>query len=726
MHALIVGGGIGGLTAALCCLREGIEVTLIEQASALREIGAGVQISSNGSTVLRELGVLDKVAEVAIKPISFRILSFDTGELISDMPLGIAAAKRYGHTFYQIHRADLLDILAAALPKGVLRLGSRVEGFTQDADGVAVTLKSGETIRGDVLIGADGIHSVIRRNLVGQQDTAFSGKLSWRALVPADRIAECDFKHRFYGWAGGDRMVFAYWVRPGKLFNFGGVVPATEVMRESWSQTGDVAELKRSFAGATPRLAKLVDAIDEASITGLYYKDPLTTWTEGRVTLLGDAAHAMLPYLAQGACQSLEDAMVVAKCLARHGDRGIPAALAEYELKRRPRTTKVQSTARATSIFWLEKDAVRVAARNGRMRGLQQIDPLATSVWGWLYSYDACKDGSSEFIIPQKRGKKREYAEDGPEQRRAWDMWHDLFTAEDEARGVAGLREGYDRFFGQFTPSVTTQVTEVKAGFAPGLWVDPEGSRERPIVLHFHGGGFAFGSAKCSVEYCERLAEAIGGRCLALEYRLAPENPFPAPLEDALAAYRWLLTEGYLPSEILLSGESAGGGLAVAVAMALRDAGDPLPAGIIALSPFADGTLQSESIDRYAGQDPIIDRDILTYMVTNYFQSHSAVDPLVSPLYGDFSGLPPFLIQAGRTEVLVDDAVRLAAAAKEKGVDVTLELYDERLHIFSQFPFLPNAAKALASVQAFARKRFGSDAKPARRKGAPRAASSAR
>jgi salicylate hydroxylase len=702
MHAIIVGAGIGGVAAALCLIRQGIKVTMLEQAGALREIGAGIQISSNGSRVLSEIGVLDQIDRVAVKPVSFRILSYDTGELITDMPLGAEAAVRYGYTFYQVHRADLLDALAGALPAGVLRLHSRVDGFSQDADGVTVSLESGATVRGDLLIGADGIHSVIRHKLLGQEDTAFSGKLSWRALVPAERIKECNFEHRFYGWTGIDRMVFAYWVRAGQLFNFGGVVPSAEVHRESWEQAGDVAELKKSFKGVTPQLQKLVDAIDEASITGLFYKNPLSQWSFGRVTLLGDAAHAMLPYMAQGACQSLEDGLVLALCLARHGDQGIPAALSEYELKRRPRTTKVQSSARAAGLSYLESNEVQVRARNGRFRGLAQVDPLATTVWGWVYFYDAKKDGALPFKPEHLQKKKRQLLAGTPEEQRAWNLWAEMFTPEDEARGLSGLRQAYDRLWLQFPPPPKTDITEVTAGSVPALWVTPPQTQNKAVVLHLHGGGFAFGSAKSSVEFASRLANAVGGRCLVLDYRLAPEHPFPAALNDALEAYRWLLRQDIAASEIFLSGESAGAGLALAAAMSLRDDGDPLPAGIIAVSPLVDLTLKGESIDRLAGEDPIIDRDILTYMATSYFQGCNASNPLVSPLYGRFEGLPPLLVQAGRSEVLVSDATRLAEKAQRDGVDVTLDLYDERLHIFPLFPFLPKAAQALARMADFA------------------------
>jgi salicylate hydroxylase len=338
------------------------------------------------------------------------------------------------------------------------------------------------------------------------------------------------------------------------------------------------------------------------------------------------------------------------------------------------------------------------------MRGLAQIDPLATTVWRWLYAYNPAKGATGE-IVPDKRGKRSEFPTDSPTQRKAWSMWHDLFTPAEEARGIPGLREGYDRFFGQFAPTDSTKISPVTIERASGLWVLPKGVSDKRVVLHLHGGGFAFGSADCSVEYAERLALAINGRCLALNYRLAPEHPFPAALEDAVAAYRFLLGQGFAPEDIFVSGESAGAGLATSLIMDVRDLGLPRPAGLIALSPFVDCTLASESIARLEGQDPIIDRDILTYMATSYFQAAPASSPRISPVYGNFSGLPPMLIQASDSEVLVDDAKRLAAAAKKAGVDVTLELYPERLHIFSVFPFLESSRKSLESIAKFAKHR---------------------
>jgi len=702
MHVIIVGAGIGGLAAALSCLRRGISVTVLEQAAALQEVGAGVQISSNGTKVLRELGLLPQAEAIGVKPVSFRVLSFETGDLISDMPLGPQAATRYDEAFFQFHRADLLEIIAAALPAGALRLNARVEGFEQDATGVTVRLRSGEELRGDALIGADGIHSATRRALVGDGETSFSGKLVWRALLSAEQVADLEFKERFYGWAGRDRMVWAYWVRSQRMFNFGGVVPSSEVHRESWDETADLDELRASLSGAAPRLSGLVERIDKAFVTGLFDRDPLPKWSRGRVTLLGDSAHAMLPYLAQGACQALEDAHVLARVLERFGAGRVAEALQDYELRRRPRTTKVQTTARATHIFWTEGDDAQRRARDGRMRGLAQIDPMATTVWRWLYAYDPVVAADTAVIAPDKRGLRSRFPDDTPAQQKAWDMWHDLFTADEEAGGIRGLRRGYDRFFRQFAPHSSTAVKRVAIGAATALWIDPQGTGRRRVVLHLHGGGLAFGSAESSVEYGERLASAVDGRCLALDYRLSPEHPFPAALQDTVAAYRWLLDQGYLPNEVLISGESAGGGLAVAATMSLRDAGLPLPAGIVVLSPLADNSLASDSIDQREGQDPIVDRDILTFMATGYFQSESARNPLVSPIFGDFSGLPPLLVQAAEREVLVDDARRLAAAATAGGVDVTLRLFDERMHIFAVFPFLESARQAMTDITEFA------------------------
>jgi salicylate hydroxylase len=226
-------------------------------------------------------------------------------------------------------------------------------------------------------------------------------------------------------------------------------------------------------------------------------------------------------------------------------------------------------------------------------------------------------------------------------------------------------------------------------------------------VLHFHGGGYMIGSARASLDYAGRLVEAVQAPCLTLDYRLAPEHPFPAALDDALAAYRHLLARGHSGGDILLSGESSGGGLALALVAALRDAGEALPAGVIAMSPFTDLSLSGASIDAQAGRDPSATRAGLTSMAGAYVQRAEPTDPRISPLFADLRGFPPLLLQAAQNEGLRDDTTRFAERASAAGVDVTMRLYDDSVHVFALYGFLPESVQALEEVAAFARRRQG-------------------
>ena len=233
--------------------------------------------------------------------------------------------------------------------------------------------------------------------------------------------------------------------------------------------------------------------------------------------------------------------------------------------------------------------------------------------------------------------------------------------------------------------------------------VEADGAVRGNVVLHFHGGGYLIGSAKGSLEYASRLAAAVGGACYTVDYRLAPEHPYPAAIDDAVSAYRALLARGIPASSILLSGESAGGGLAVALALVLRTAGNPLPAGILAVAPFTDLTLSGPSVRAFNGDDPAANRDLLTFMGASYFQGHEPTDPLVSPLFGDLTGLPPLFVTATQGEVLLNDATRLAERAEKAGVDVTLRLVEDSVHVYTIFPFLPETRATMDEVANWAR-----------------------
>jgi salicylate hydroxylase len=704
MRVLIAGGGIGGLTAAIALRHQGIEAVVLEQAKVLTEIGAGIQIAANAAIVLRELGLENAIRAVGVKPQSYDYRDLRTGKMLYQAPLGDEAANRYGAPMYNIHRADLIQILSDAVPAEAKRFDERVTELTQDANGVEVRLQGGDVVRGDVLVGCDGIHSAVRRHLRGEEQKHFANILMWRSLIPADQLEGLNLEERGNYWFGPGRTLITYWVRPKKLYSILASVPASEVTRESWDDNGDISEMLRSFEDAEPRARAMLEQCHSVFITGMYYRDPIDSWSVGRVTLLGDAAHPMVPFLAAGAGQSIEDAWTLARVLARRRD-DIPGALKEYERRRLPRTTRIQAGARAVVKLMHETEQSRLRDRNGRWKGMARIDPLAETSWGLAWAYNVVNavegpPGEVLNVTGLREGKRLQR----PEGQRAFDLWKFAFRPEDVARGHDGLREAYDRFLNTNFPipdgfsAVEDELGDVKA------WrVAEAGAPRGNVVLHFHGGGYLIGSAKSSLEYASRLATAVGGTCYTVDYRLAPENPYPAAVDDAVAAYRALLARGVPASSILVSGESSGGGLALALVLALRNAGDPLPAAIFVAAPFADLTLSGPSVRAFNGEDPAANRDLLTFMGASYFQGHEPTDPLVSPLFGDLTGLPPLFLTASQGEVLLSDTTRLADRAKKAGVDVTLRLVEDSVHVYPIFPFLPETKATMEEVAGWAK-----------------------
>ena len=294
-----------------------------------------------------------------------------------------------------------------------------------------------------------------------------------------------------------------------------------------------------------------------------------------------------------------------------------------------------------------------------------------------------------------------------PEGQRAFELWKYAFRPEDVARGHDGLREAYDRFLTtNFPLPDSVEAVEDELGDVKAWRVAAKDAPRGNVVLHFHGGGYLIGSAKGSLEYAGRLAAAVNGVCYTAEYRLAPEHPYPAAIDDAICAYRALLARGIPASSILVSGESAGGGLAVALVLALRTAGDPLPGAILAVAPFSDLTVSGPSARAFNGDDPAASRDMLKFMGASYFQGHEPTDPLVSPLYGDLTGLPPLFVTASQGEVLLSDTTRLAERAEKAGVDVTLRLVEDSVHVYTIFPFLPETQSTMAEVANWAQRRL--------------------
>jgi salicylate hydroxylase len=343
LRILIAGGGIGGLTAALALLQRGFEVQVFEQANELREVGAGVQISANGSRALHALGIGEAVEREACEASGKEIRLWSSGQTWKLFDLGAESVARYGHPYYTVYRPDLHGALAAAVRQAgpdAICLGARVAGFSQDADGVTLRLADGSEARGDALIGADGIHSRIRHGLFGEDRARFSGMLAWRGVIPMASLPPHMRRTVATNWIGPGRHVVHYPLHHGELMNFVGIVERSDWQVESWTERGTTEELVADFAGWHEDVHAMIRAIEVPYKWALMLRPPLDRWTVGHVTLLGDACHPTLPMMAQGAVQAIEDGFVLGRALEA-GARDIPAALLRYEEARRERTNRM-------------------------------------------------------------------------------------------------------------------------------------------------------------------------------------------------------------------------------------------------------------------------------------------------------------------------------------------------------------------------------------------------
>ncbi|HEX4034074.1 MAG TPA: alpha/beta hydrolase fold domain-containing protein [Solirubrobacteraceae bacterium] len=688
MRVIVVGGGIGGLAAGIALRNEGFETLVLERSDELTEIGAGIGLAANALRALDHLAATALIRERSIITLASEWLELDDGAHIFTQQFG-SMVDKYGDTYYCSHRADLIESLATTLPADSVRVSAAVTGVSEAEDSATVTLEGGEQLQADLVVGADGLRSTVRAALFEEPKPRFTGYVTWRCLAPADLIPE-RFGAQITVWLGRGRHAMLYPIREG-LYNFSGFVPAEEVHRETWSSSEDVDDLRRSFDGACADVLNLIDAVETALITPLYFRDPFDRWGSGRITLLGDAAHPAPPSAGQGASMALEDAVTLAECLKAGG----AAALEGYVQRRMDRTRRMLVASRINLGLFNENDPDQARARNARLRGLQRLDPDGESTVGWLYSHDAVAVARApvEVARPSANPLTR------PEAREAFDLWRGALTIEDRSGLWRGERAGYARFMREHCAGGGDfDVELVKAGEVDALLVTPaESERSGPIVMHLHGGGFVFGSAEASVDLTARLAREIGGSGLTVDYRLAPEYPFPAALDDALSAYRWL-RELHPEAPILLSGECAGGNLAVALAVSLRDAGDPLPQAIHVVSPLCDLTVTAPSIHSNAGSDPWLNRGALLALAGSYIAATEPDSQLVSPIHADLSGLPPLYIAAAAGESLRDDATRLADAAREAGVDVTLELIDDTVHSFVLFDNLAESRGVIAQA----------------------------
>ncbi|MGH8882769.1 MAG: FAD-dependent monooxygenase, partial [Stackebrandtia sp.] len=343
VRVAIVGGGIGGLTVGLALRSVGAEVDVYEQAPALGEVGAGVALAPAGMRVLDRLGVAEAVTRCAAPIGKVDVRRSDGSAMAPPMPgdagPGTGQPKPGGAgpgMGMGVYRPDLVAALAAALPDGALHTGHRCVTFSQDPGSARVEFDNGVTVEADMIVGADGIHSVLQHHVVEPQPPVFSGRIAYRGVLPAERLPDWP-RDAAALWNGEDKRFLTFPVHAGELRNFTGFVPADEEMRESWSASGDPAALAAEFAGWDPRLCELIARIETTFRWGIYDRDPLPHWTRGRLTLLGDAAHAMLPHMGQGANQAIEDAMALATLIRELDTADVPRALISYEQLRRER-----------------------------------------------------------------------------------------------------------------------------------------------------------------------------------------------------------------------------------------------------------------------------------------------------------------------------------------------------------------------------------------------------
>lgn len=341
MKIAVIGAGIGGLAAAIALTRGGVPVEIFEQAPHFQRVGTAINLTPNAVKVVDGLGLGDKVRDTAYRPTHRVSRTWDTGAETSRLEMSRAAEQRYGAPQLTMHRADLLSALEEALPAGAIHLGKRLIELTQRTDGVVLTFADGGQIEASAVIGADGIHSTVRESVFGKETPRFSGMTAYRSLVPLRRIANYDVGP-FIKWWGPTQqsMLISFLINRGEdLYIF--ATRAEEAWgQESWSSQGDIRELRAAFAGYHREVRDLLNECQDVLKTALYERDPLAQWTKGRVTLLGDACHPMMPFMAQGAAMGLEDAAVLARCVDIEDD--IPGALRRYEAVRRGRASTMQ------------------------------------------------------------------------------------------------------------------------------------------------------------------------------------------------------------------------------------------------------------------------------------------------------------------------------------------------------------------------------------------------
>jgi salicylate hydroxylase len=388
----VIGGGLGGLSLALALLQRECEVAVYEKSSDLGEIGAGISLSPNAIKVMRALGREERIRRDSFEPEATVQWDWQSGKPLRRGPIKGSYEARYGAPLYLVHRADLLNALAEAVPEGIVRLGKQCVGIREAGGSAAAVFADGSEAEADVVVGADGIHSTVRRVLWGADKPSFTGNMCWRGIVPIEALPREVFGPVHNNWHGPYGHVTHYFVRAGALVNFVAVRETPDWTEESWTTPSTKDELMAAFPHWHPRVTMLFERSIHYYKWGLFDRAPMPQWGRDRVTLLGDAAHPMLPFLGQGAASGMEDAFVLARLLAEQDD--VAAALPAYEAERRPRTARMQLESRARGQVVQSHTRWEQLKRNLKYRLQSWIDPAAPpNQADWVYRCDVTATG---------------------------------------------------------------------------------------------------------------------------------------------------------------------------------------------------------------------------------------------------------------------------------------------------------------------------------------------
>jgi salicylate hydroxylase len=387
----VIGAGLGGLTAALALIAKGFDVTVFEQSIELREVGAGVQLGPNAMRVYRALGLEQTIAEFSFVPEAHVVRSGKSGAAIATTQMKGVYEAQYGIGYHTMLRADLQQALAARLPPGTLQFGKKCKSLDDGPAQVTLTFEDGSTVLSDVVVGADGIHSAIREHMLGKDSPRFTGTVAYRGVAEAATLPQ--------GLLTGDVSVFIgphasfvyYYIRRGELVNWVALVEEESWQLESWSMEGDLADVLRIYEGWSPVVTDLISHAERCYKWALFDRDPLPRWVNGRIALLGDAAHPMMPYLAQGGCMAIEDGYVLADALAAAPDDP-QKALRAFQAARLPRASRVQLMSRKVARVNQAPSLWARIARNVRMSVQKMINPSQHAYKiEWIYGFDVTR-----------------------------------------------------------------------------------------------------------------------------------------------------------------------------------------------------------------------------------------------------------------------------------------------------------------------------------------------